>query len=90
MHKITKGAFVTSTREYAKCLKDLFIETYYIEEMCKTEYSEDLAYICNFLNEVVVALAMSDIKFLTREYLKVMKKESLLKSMMRIKNGAYN
>ena len=31
--KITKGAFGTSTKEYAKCLKDLFNETYFIEDM---------------------------------------------------------
>mmetsp|Transcript_21870 Transcript_21870/g.19413 ORF Transcript_21870/g.19413 Transcript_21870/m.19413 type:complete len:290 (-) Transcript_21870:22-891(-) len=89
-HKITKGAFITSTREYAKCLKDLFIETYFIEDLCKTDFDEDLAYICEFVNEVVVALALSDIKFLTREYLKVMKKESLLKSMMKARHGTYN
>mmetsp|Transcript_17079 Transcript_17079/g.16771 ORF Transcript_17079/g.16771 Transcript_17079/m.16771 type:complete len:207 (+) Transcript_17079:399-1019(+) len=86
-HKITKGAFVTSTREYAKCLKDLFVETYFIEELCKEETDQDLACICHFLNNVVVALALSDIKFLTKEYLKVMKKESLLKSMMKVKGA---
>ena len=81
---------MTSTREYAKCLKDLFIETYFIEELWKTDYDEDLREIWRFLNEVVVALALSDIKFLTREYLKVMKKESLLKSMMKARHGNYN
>lgn len=78
-HRITKGAFVTSTREYAKCLKDLFNETYFIEDLCHSKPDHNITYICEFLNEVVLSLALSDIKFLTKEYLKVMKKEALLK-----------
>lgn len=78
-HKITKGAFVTSTREYAKCLKDLFSETYFIEELCLNHIDDKLVFICQFLTEVVVSLALTDIKFLTSQYLKIMEKDSLLK-----------
>jgi hypothetical protein len=77
--KIAKSANATSTREYAKCLKDLFIETYFIEEILEKNRDEKLLFVCEFLNEVVLSLALNDIKYLTKEYLKLMKQESLLK-----------
>jgi len=77
--KIAKSANATSTREYAKWLKDLFSETYFIEELYLKNPDDKLTYICEFLNEVVLSLALFDIKSLTREYLKLMKYETLLK-----------
>lgn len=77
-HIITKGAFRTSTKEYAGCLRDLFKETYFIEDYINQDPDDKLAYISQFLHEVVLSLALEDIKFLMAKYLEISKEASLL------------
>ena len=89
LSKITKGAYGTSSREYAKWLKDLFSETYFIEELVSKGCDDKIRYICQFLWEVVLSIALHDIKYLVTNYLKVMKQEALLKKHNKEKLNVY-
>ena len=86
--KVTKGAqkiafnmgvYGATVDVYARALVDLFKETYFIEQwILELESGQDekllakLSRISQFLQEVLLAMVMSDLRYLLQRYLKKM------------------
>jgi len=91
--KVTKGAqkiafnmgvYGATVDVYARSLVDLFKETYFIEQWIVEVESGDelllakLSRISKFLQEVLLVMVMSDLRYLLQRYLKKMCTQALL------------